>query len=27
VQEAGKSFPDFTADDFPLPTFGAQLRA
>ena len=27
VRRAGKSFPDFTIDDFPLPGFGAQLRA
>ena len=27
VQSAGKSFPDFTIEDFPLPAFGAQLRA
>ena len=23
VQSAGKSFPDFTIEDFPLPAFGA----
>ena len=27
AQSAGKSFPDFTIEDFPLPAFGAQLRA
>ena len=27
VQSAGKPFPDFTIEDFPLPAFGAQLRA
>ncbi|MCH2564494.1 MAG: TauD/TfdA family dioxygenase, partial [SAR116 cluster bacterium] len=27
VQSAGKSFPDFTIDDFRLPGFGAKLRA
>ena len=27
VQSAGKSFPDFTIEDFPLPAFGTQLRA
>ena len=27
VRRAGKAFPDFTIEDFPLPTFGAQLHA
>ena len=27
VRSAGKTFPDFTIEDFPLTTFGAQLNA